>query len=163
MKISKWLAGAVLVVAALEAGIACAADSKPIVKATTKDDFTAVAAAIRQQEGPGGRWQYTSKSEKADVDMRLNDMQAIFEKFGSVDQMDQAAKQQLYNDQEAVNDILTRRDGNRMICESEMPTGSHIPKRVCRTYAQMREDENAAQQFMHDQSHFNPQQRSGGG
>lgn len=163
MKIGKWLAGMILVVAALQAGIACAADSKPIVKATTKDDFTAVAAAIRQQIGPGGRWQYTSKSEKADVDSRLNDMQGLFDKFGTVDQMDQISKELLYNDQEAINDILTKRDGNRLICENETPTGSHIPKRVCRTYAQIRADEDAAQTFMHDQSHFNPQHAGGGG
>ncbi|HET6912438.1 MAG TPA: hypothetical protein VFH71_03720 [Rhodanobacteraceae bacterium] len=162
MKIGKWLAGMILVVAALQAGIACAADSKPVVKATNKDDFAAVAAAIRQQIGPGGRWQYTSKSEKADIDSRLNDMQGLFDKFGTVDQMDQPAKQQLFSDQEAVNDILTRRDGNRMICENEIPTGSHIPKRVCRTYAQMRQDEQDAQTMMHNTRTGTPGINGGG-
>lgn len=149
MKISKCLVMIIVLgCAALQMSVAAADDAKPVVTATNKDDFVAIAAAIRQQMGPGGRWQYTSKSEKENVDSRLIDMQGMFDKFGAVDQMDQATKTRLFGDQQAVNDILTRRDGNRLVCTNETPTGSHIPTRVCRTYAQMRQDEQDAQTMM---------------
>jgi len=162
MKMSKWILAAVLSCGALQAGIALA-DDAPVVKATNKDDFAAVAAAIRQQMGSGGRWQYASKSEKDEVDNRLIEMQGLFDKFGTVDQMDQTAKVRLFGDQQAVNDILTRRDGNRLVCSNEMPTGSHIPKRVCRTYAQMRQDEKDAQDMMDHMQHRGSVYAGGGG
>ncbi|SRR5579885_275775 len=153
MKMSKWMLAAAMLCATLQAGIALGDEATPVVKATNKDDFAAVATAIRQQMGQGGRWQYVSKSEKADVDNRLVEMQGLFDEFGTVDKMDQVTKARLFNDQEVVNDILTRRDGNRLVCSNEIPTGSHIPQRVCRTYAQMRQDQQNAQDMMDHMQH----------
>ncbi len=65
-------------------GVAFGADSQPLVKADNKTAFEAVAAEVRQQLRPGGRWQYTSNLEKEQVNGRLDDMQALFEKFGTV-------------------------------------------------------------------------------
>lgn len=156
MKAGKWVVGMVVAMAALQAGVALAGDSKPIVKADTKDNFAAVVAAIHQQMAPGGRWQYVDRSERESIDTEFADMTDLFDRFGTVAQMDQNARDQLYKDQEIVNDILTRRDGNRVICRNEEHIGSHIPTRTCKTYAQIESERNDSQRFMQDigrQSH----------
>lgn len=161
MKTGRWLIGMILGLAALQSGNALAGDEQPVTKATNKDDFTAMSAAIRQQIGPGGRWQSTSKLEKEDINRRLDDMQSLFNKFGTVDQMDASAKMQLFNDQEAVNETLTKRDDNRLVCTYETPTGTHIQKRVCRTYGQIREDRENSQKYLYDRL-ATPQLKHGG-
>ncbi|MDQ2971425.1 MAG: hypothetical protein ABIY40_05830 [Rhodanobacteraceae bacterium] len=162
MKPGKWLIGMVIGVAMLLTGSAFASNDKAVVKADNKDDFTAVAAAIRQQDGPGGRWEYMSRKERGDIDQRLNDMQSLFDKYGTVAKMDDASKTQLFNDQEAVNEILTKRDGDRLVCERETPTGSNIPKKVCRTYAEIQREHSDAQRYFQDNLN-SPQRRGGGG
>lgn len=166
MKTSKWLVVAVVGLAMLQAGCATEGggnvvaarssqqqptgpvEGKTIVDAKTKDDFAATAAAIRQQMGPGGHWQYASKLEKEKVDQHLNDMQSLFEQYGSVDQMDNATKIRLFNDQEAVNQILAKNDDRRLVCTSELPVGSHLPVKTCRTYGQIERERENAQRFL---------------
>lgn len=161
MKSSKWLIGLVFGIALLQTGSALAESSKPVVSATNKEDFTAVAAAIRQQMAPGGRWEYTNGLEKEQINRDLNDMQSLFDKYGSVDQMDSASKMQLFNDQEAVNEILTKRDSNHLVCTREAPLGSLIPKRTCRTYGEIERERSDSQKFMRDRL-ATPQLRNGG-
>lgn len=145
MKPGKWIIGMIVGIAMLQGGSAYAAN-EPVVKATNKADFAAVAAAVRKEVAPGGRWEFTNASEKAQIDRDLSDMQSLFDKYGSVDQMDSASKMQLFNDQEAVNEILTKRDGDHLVCKDEAPLGSLIPKRTCRTYAQIERDRADAQE-----------------
>jgi hypothetical protein len=123
---------------------------KPVVKADTKDDFDAIVAAIHQQMAPGGRWQYIDKGERATIDGSFADMGKLYDRFGSVAKMDQAARLRLLADQSTINAILTRRDGERLICRSEVPVGSHLPIRTCRTYAQMQAEERGTQQQLLD-------------
>lgn len=107
----------------------------PSVKADTKDQFVAVSDHVREQMAPGGRFEFVNTQERATVDTDLTQMQSLFDKFVTVDAMDAASKIQLYNDQSEVNAILTRRDGDREICDQEKSTGSNIPKTVCRKYS----------------------------
>ena len=123
-------------------------DGKPVVKADTKENFEAIVAAIHQQMQPGGRWQYIDKNEGAILDNSFADMRALYDQFGSVDKMDNAAKTRMLADQGTVNAILTRKDGDRLICKSEMPVGSHLPVKTCRTYAQMEAEQRGAQEFL---------------
>lgn len=125
-----------------------ATKTETVVKAQDKDDFAAVVAAVHKQMTPGGHWQYVDDVERQDIDGTFNDMQALFNKYGSVDKMDKDARVQLYADQEHINDILTRRDSRRLVCKSEAPIGSIIPKRTCRTYGAIEADRQNAQQFM---------------
>jgi len=64
-------------------------------------------------------------------------MQSLLNKSGTVARMDYDKRIQLYNDQEVVNAILTRRDDERLVCESSPPLGSHSPRISCRTYRDM--------------------------
>lgn len=134
---------------------------KPVVKADTKDSFVAVVAAIRQQMQPGGRWQYIDKGERTTIDGSFSDMQSLYDQFGSVDKMDQAGKVRLLADQSTVNAILTRKDGDRLICRSETPVGSHLPVKTCKTYGQIQSEQRTAQEFL--RTHNGNNQRKTGG
>lgn len=135
------LLGVMALVALLQAGVVLAYKNEVIVKAETRDDFTAVNAAVHKEMQPGGRYDLISQGEREDVDTRLAHMQSLFDKYGTVAQMDQPSKIQLFNDQEAVNAALTRRDNKRLICERIAPVGSHIPRTFCQTYGEKMQSE----------------------
>lgn len=125
-----------------------ASKTETIVKAQNKDDFTTMVAAVHQQMAPGGHWEFVDSLERKDIDGTFNDMQGLFDKYVTVEQMDKNAKVQLYADQQHVNDILTKRDSRRLVCKSERPVGSLLPKRTCRTYGAIQRDRDNAQEFM---------------
>lgn len=104
--------------------------------ADTRDSFMSVSAAVREQIKPGGRYEYVNDKERFTIGQKLDDMNALFASHESVAAMSQQDKIQLYNDQETINSILTKRDGERVICKKEAPIGSHIPVTTCHTYAQ---------------------------
>lgn len=135
-------------------------NGKPVVRADTADNFAAVVAAIQQQMQPGGRWQYINDQERATINGSFGDMKTLYDQFGSVDKMDQAARTRLLADQNTVNAILTQKDGDRLICESSMPVGSHLPVKTCKTYAQMQAQQRGAQEFMRQHAET-MQQRTG--
>lgn len=130
---------------------------QPVVKADTKDNFEAVVAAIRKQMQPGGRWQFVNAKERLTIDGNFADMQKLYDQYGSVDKMDVNARTRLLADQSSINAILTKKDGDRLICESSVPVGSHLPVKTCKTYAQVRAEQQAAQQSLmrrNQQSNF---------
>ncbi len=124
------------------------AANQPVVKADTKDNFEAVQAAIRKQMQPGGRWQYVDVNERATIDGNFADMQKLFDQYDSVDKMNANAKMRLLTDQSSINAILTKKDGDKLICQSETPVGSHLPVRTCRTFAQIQAESQQAQQSL---------------
>jgi hypothetical protein len=135
-------------------------NGKPVVKADTADNFQAIVAAIHQQMQPGGRWQYIDKQERATIDGSFADMQTLYDQFGSVDKMDQAARVRLLADQSTVNAILTKKDGDRLICSTQMPVGSHLPVQTCKSYAQIQAEERGAQEML--RTHTGQNQRKTG-
>lgn len=148
MKMHIWLAGMVLGLALFPWGTACASKAQPVVKADTKADFTAVVAAVKREMVPGGRYEFVSSSERQTIDASLGEMQSLFDRFETVAEMDKDAKFQLYVDQENVNAILTHRDDRRMVCKSERPIGSLLPKRTCRTYGEVERGRQYTQEEM---------------
>jgi hypothetical protein len=156
LKISLALAIAGLV---LQAASVNAADKKVIVTVDNKQDFANAVALIKSNMASGGRFEFTTDKERAAIDANLADMQSLFDKFNTVDAMDQPAKLRLFNDQEAVNTTLTHRDGDRLICEFVAPLGSNIPRKSCRTYRQAEQDRRDAQ---HEMRGFNQTTQPGG-
>jgi len=138
----------VAVAALFQVAVAYAYKTEVIVKAENKADFAAVVAAIHQQMAPGGRYEFVDKNERAQIDTNFGEMQSLFDKYGTVAQMDQAAKVQLFNDQEAINAILTQRDDKRLICRTMPPTGSLIPKTSCKTYREIQAEQMGTQNYM---------------
>ncbi|HKU78860.1 MAG TPA: hypothetical protein VJQ42_03375 [Rhodanobacteraceae bacterium] len=137
-------------------------NGKPVVKADSKENFEAVVAAIHQQMQPGGRWQFINAKERAAIDESFADMGKLYDQFGSVDKMDQNAKVRLLADQSTVNTILTKKDGDRLICQTVMPVGSHLPVKTCKTYTQIQAEQNGAQEFLRNRAVENSQQLKGG-
>ena len=148
MKCKRWLPLLAAMVMVSQVATVVAKEAKPDVKADTKDQFAAVADHVRQQMAPGGRFDSVDKNQQATVNRDLSNMQSLYDRFGTVDAMDQATKVELYNNQSEVNAILTRHDADREICEQVKPMGSNIPKTVCRTQRQLSEDSGQAQDFL---------------
>lgn len=155
MKLGSWLIGAIVGAALLQVSAVYAYKTEVIVKAENKDDFTAVVAAVHQQMQPGGRYEFVEQSERGKIDANFTDMQSLFDKYGTVAQMNQDSKVQLFNDQEAVNAILTRRDDKRLVCESVAPMGSHIPRTTCRTYRETELERHNAQNLLQEVKQVN--------
>jgi hypothetical protein len=86
-------------------------------------------------------------------------MSTLLDKKGSVAQMNDAEKTQMFNDQEQVNAILAHRDGDRLVCQTVAPVGSHIPIKSCKTARQLEGDQREAQKFIQDRQ--NVQFKSG--
>jgi hypothetical protein len=143
MKLKVGLIGSVAVTVMLQMGLAHAETPLPklAVNAKNKADFIAVVAAVHKEMLPGGRYDLIDKKERNTVDSHLADMESMFDKHDTVDQMTPSEKIQLFNDQEVVNTTLTHRDNDRMICESVAPVGSHIPRTTCVTYGQKMQSE----------------------
>lgn len=152
MKIGNWvvLIPLSLVLCVLASPVlARSAKVKPVqVQADTKAKFDVVAAEVRAQLVQGGRFEFVTEEERATLNTNLNAMGALFDKFGMVERMNRDTKIALFNDQEVVNAILKRRDAERLICRSEMPTGSHIPTTKCRTYGDIQRDQTDTRNFM---------------
>ena len=123
---------------------------EPGVKADTKEAFEPIAADVRKEMEGGGRFEYVKPDERKTVDAKLDEMNKLFEKSGSVSAMTQDEKVALFNAQETVNAILTRRDRDRVICKNEAPIGSHIPVTSCHTYGQEVEAREGTQKQMAD-------------
>lgn len=124
------------------------ANGEPVVVADNKANFDLVAAAIRKQMQPGGRFGFVDKTGRQTVESRLTDMQTLFDQYGSVDKMQGPAQNKLLADQNAVNEVLARNDGNRRICWKETPVGTHFPKTVCRTLAEIQNQKQNSQQYL---------------
>ena len=148
MKFNMWMVALLLGTACLAPSLSRAAAAEAAIKADNKADFTAVVAAVKAQMVPGGRYEFVSSPERNKIDTSLTEMQSFFDQFETVAAMDKDTKFQLYVDQEDVNAILTRRDDRRMVCTSERPMGSLIPKRTCRTYGAVERDRRNAQEEM---------------
>lgn len=114
--------------------------------ADTAEKFQATADDVRKEMESGGRYQYVKPDERKTIDKALTEMQALFTQNGSVEAMNQGDKVKLFNNQEIVNSILTRRDGDRVICKDEPKLGSHVRTTSCHTYAQ----EEEARRGSHD-------------
>jgi hypothetical protein len=150
MKCKFWLPVSVAIMLVLQVASIQAKDAKPDVKANTKDEFAAVADHVRQQMAPGGRFESVKRADQDTVNRDLSNMESLYDKFGTVDAMDQTSKVSLYNNQSEVNAILTRNDANREVCEQVKPMGSNIPKTVCKTQRQINEENDQSQRLKQD-------------
>lgn len=152
MKLNLWMAGLLLDTACLAPSLSYAgtteAATKAEKKADNKADFAAVVVEVTAEMATWGRYGFVSASERSTIDASLAQMQSFFDKFGTVAAMDKDAKLQLYEDQESVNAILTRRDDRRVVCTVERPTDSLVRKRICRTYGTVARDRRSAQEEM---------------
>jgi hypothetical protein len=123
-----------LLLLVLSCEVASASDKpNPAVNASDKDSFQTVSEWVRKQMAAGGRYAETNGEERQVVNARLDEMTKMFEQKPSVDQMSIDEKKKLLVDQEEINSILGKRDGERLICKYERPIGSNLPVKSCQT------------------------------
>ena len=137
-----------LVVALLLAASSCyATDNKQ--PDMTAADFSAQKALFVQQLDDGKTYsEITPESRKNVVEM-LDRMDARVQKAGSVDRMNDQDRVAFFNDQEAVNVLLTKaKADSRVICTRDTPTGTHHVVTNCQTLAQRRSNEESARREM---------------
>jgi hypothetical protein len=118
------------------------------LNADTREKFQAVADSVRTEMQPGGRYEYVKPQERATIERSLAEMDALFTATGGVENMKQDDKIKLFNEQEVVNSILTRRDRDRVICEDKPKLGSHVRTTNCHTYGQEEEARRGSQDTM---------------
>lgn len=149
-------------VALLHVGNAYATKTEVIIKADNKADFSAAVPVLQKNMGPGGRYGSITPQERETVNKGLADMQSLLDKYETVALMPAPAKLQMFNDQEAVNAALTKRDNDRLICSSEVPIGSHIPRTTCRTYRQIQIERGEDEHYLYRAGQV-PQVKGNGG
>ncbi len=120
------------------------------VNAETKEAFADISQNVRRQMDEGGKYEFVPVDERTKIDKSFTEMTALFDQYGTVSAMNQDAKVKLFNDQEVVNSILTKRDRDRVICTNKAPVGSHIPHTSCHTYAQEVQAHQETQKQMTD-------------
>jgi hypothetical protein len=153
-------ASSVLLFAAFAITAAAADKPEPAVNADTKERFATVSSWVQQEMRPGGRYEHITSSERSTVEAKLAEMGGLLDKHGTVAEMNDTEKTEMFNSQEQVNAILTKRDGDRLICKSVAPVGSHIPVTTCRTARQMESEQRDARTYIEDPSR-NVQLKSG--
>jgi hypothetical protein len=159
-EMKKNVSAAWLLLAAFAVNAVAATDkAAPAVNADTKESFATVSGWVTKEMHTGGRYEHVTDSERSTVEGKLASMSTLLDKKGSVAQMNDAEKTQMFNDQEQVNAILAHRDGDRLVCQTVAPVGSHIPVKSCKTARQMEGDQREAQKFIQDRQ--NIQTKSG--
>ncbi|MEO7324880.1 MAG: hypothetical protein ABIW82_08630 [Dokdonella sp.] len=110
-----------------------------MINADSLDTFEQKVAMVHAEMAVGGRYEFVKPDERRTIDLKFSEMDGLMKQSGPVESMKQDQKIQLFNAQEVVNAILTKRDSDRVICENIVPIGSHIPKTKCHTYGQSEE------------------------
>ena len=109
---------------------------KPVL-ADTPDKFGEQTQRIHEDMQVGGRYEFTSPTDRKRVDALLGRMASMLQSAGSVEAMNHDMRITLFNAQEEVNGILKHNDSNRLVCESRAPVGSNILRTTCHTHGQI--------------------------
>jgi hypothetical protein len=136
----------------LPLGFAAAAENPAgaTKNADSREKLSQVAANVREEMRTGGRFEFVKAGERATIDGKFAEMDALYAQAGSVDAMKDDAKIELFNAQEVINSILTQRDANRIVCKNEPIIGSHVRTKTCRTYREDLAKADASRKAMDD-------------
>jgi hypothetical protein len=111
-------------------------------------DPTGFAAQRAEIEKSMASDKYTelTRTQREEVDAALDRMEEILVSIESVDDLEHDQKEQLFNDQELVNNVLTQaREDSRMVCKKQQRTGSHRLNNYCRTVGEIRRERENSQ------------------
>ncbi len=98
---------------------------------STPHSFQSQAATVRAGLDSSGEYAFLSAQERARVATQIAVMDALFDRYGSVQAMGGAQRVELYNAQESANRILTRGRAGDIRCAWTQQTGSHITRTQC--------------------------------
>lgn len=112
--------------------------------------FEAQAADVRKEMGTNGKYGAISVADRTAVEADLDKIDALVRKRGSADKLNDADQVDLMNAQERINAVLTRNEGNRLICKMEPRTGTNFKVKVCMTAHERDEIRRKSQEAFQD-------------
>ena len=98
---------------------------------STPDSFHAQSTAVEAGFAAGGAYDFLSRQDQATVRETIAKMDALFQRYGTIEAMDGATRVDLFNAQESANRILTQGRAGNIRCEWTPPTGSHVARTHC--------------------------------
>ncbi len=145
-------AGRALLASLLFVSTVAAAVSEPPLPAQQKvqpAQFPELAAQIRKEMQPGGRY-LVNPDQRAEVDGELSAMEKLFAGHTALSELTAQQQVDLFNHQEHINAVLTKRDGDEKICHREAVVGSHMVQTVCTKRRDMEKTSRDTQQYWLD-------------
>ena len=102
-------------------------------------EFPAVADWIAGEMAPAGRFEHVTAREREAVERDLDQIRAVLAGVERIEDLDESTRVGLLNAQERINAVLTRRDGERLVCERRARLGSNRRETWCETYAEQQD------------------------
>ncbi|MEO6798476.1 MAG: hypothetical protein ABI178_00850 [Rhodanobacter sp.] len=99
--------------------------------------FHAQAVQVRKDLGQRGQYGGISFNDRTVVEADLDQIDALLRKHASAGKLSDSEQVALVNAQERINTVLTRNEGNRLVCRVEARTGTNFKEKVCRTQAEI--------------------------
>ncbi|WP_182657400.1 hypothetical protein [Stenotrophomonas lacuserhaii] len=144
------------------AGVAHAKiDSKPARDSALVqlDVEESVAQQLARVEGALHSEQYSEigVEDKSKVNAAIARIRDNLGEHQTVEQANPAERTAIFNDQELINNILTRAHADsKMVCQRERLTGSNRQTQVCMTVAQRRDARNNGAEALRNYNRVNP-------
>lgn len=131
-----------------------AASEKPVVQ---MDRQAPVAEQVRQVEKAldNGEYAEISADDRAQVRQSLERITLRMGDRQTAQELPSAVQNEVFNDQERINTILTRAHADsRLVCQHTRTTGSNMPKSRCLTVAERRRIEEKGKALLNDQRSY---------
>lgn len=131
-----------------------AASEKPVVQ---MDRQAPVAEQVRQVEKAldNGEYAEISADDRAQVRQSLDRITLRMGDRKTAQELPSAVQNEVFNDQERINTILTRAHADsRLVCQHTRTTGSNMPKSRCLTVAERRRIEEKGKALLNDQRSY---------
>lgn len=126
--------GILIAACMLVAGSAAAADTG--TRVDVDNGFASQRDGILKELGDGKTYSEIAAADRETVKAALARIAATLDQAGGVDQLKEQQKVDVFNDQELVNNILTKAgEDSRLVCKRVRKTGSHMSSNQCMTVA----------------------------
>jgi hypothetical protein len=126
--------GILLAALMLSAGSAAAADTG--TRVDVDNGFQAQRENILKELSDGETYSEIDAGDREKVKAALARIATALDRSGGVDQLKEQQKVEVFNDQELVNNILTKAgEDSRLVCKRVRKTGSHMTSNQCMTVA----------------------------
>jgi hypothetical protein len=110
------------------------------------NEFAATRADIEAAIRKTDRYSELTRTQHEEMTAALDRMERVLSGVKSVDSLDQDTRTQLFNDQELINNLLTKvAEDSRLICRREKRVGSHRSTNTCITVGERRRQREAVQ------------------
>ena len=135
-----------------QASISQASAGKPKLELDVeKSAFAEQKRDIIVKLSDGKTYSEISSNDKGAVTAALDRMEVKINGAGGVEGLTMEQKVEVFNDQEVVNNLLTKaRKDSRLVCKRETTVSSRIPSTQCRTVAERKRSYEEAQSLIRD-------------